>query len=205
MEEVGGGGSGSVDIPAALKPPPLAAAAAATSGDPAAPGADAGDTIEDALRAELSLNDLDVPQARPHRACALLPLGGGQLLAGGADRALRCWDPARPERSYIIAGPVWPGGIVDPTTSLLNPPATTLVQQYRARRVGAASVIEEVPSVNSAQQQQMRLDAAPDLASRMRMQDACHGDSITALLAAEAAHGRILLSASRDGVVKAWK
>lgn len=52
---------------------------------------------------------------------------------------------------------------------------------------------------------QMRLDAAPDLASRMRMHDACHADSITALLAAEGLHGRILLSASRDGIVKGWK
>ncbi len=52
---------------------------------------------------------------------------------------------------------------------------------------------------------QTRLDAAPDLASRMRMHDACHADAVTALLAAEGLHGRMLLSASRDGVVKAWK
>jgi hypothetical protein len=52
---------------------------------------------------------------------------------------------------------------------------------------------------------QTRLDAAPDLGSRLRMQDTCHADCITALLAAESAHGRMLLSASRDGVVKAWK
>jgi hypothetical protein len=178
----------------------VSSAAAGEAGG--APGVDAADTIEDALRAELSLNDLDMPQqARPHHAPAVLPLGGGQLFSGGADRALRCWDPARPDRSYVIAGPVWPGGIIDPATNLLNPPATA--QQYRARREGAASVIEELPSVNSGPQ--TRLDAAPDLASRMRMQDACHADSITALLAAEAAHGRLLLSASRDGVVKAWK
>jgi hypothetical protein len=52
---------------------------------------------------------------------------------------------------------------------------------------------------------QSRLDAAPDLGSRLRMQDACHADCITALLAAESTHGRMLISASRDGVVKAWK
>jgi hypothetical protein len=39
----------------------------------------------------------------------------------------------------------------------------------------------------------------------MRVQDACHADTITALLAAEAVNGRVLLSASRDGVIKAWK
>jgi hypothetical protein len=39
----------------------------------------------------------------------------------------------------------------------------------------------------------------------MRMHDACHADAVTALLAAEGLHGRMLLSASRDGVVKAWK
>ena len=52
---------------------------------------------------------------------------------------------------------------------------------------------------------QIRLDAVPDLASRMRTQDACHADAITALVAAEGVHGRMLLSAGRDGVVKAWK
>jgi hypothetical protein len=40
--------------------------------------------------------------ARPHSAFALLPLGGGQLLSGGADRAIRCWEPAWPERSYQV-------------------------------------------------------------------------------------------------------
>jgi hypothetical protein len=53
---------------------------------------------------------------------ALLPLPGGALLAGGADRCVRYWDAPWPERSYIVAGPVWPDdtGIMEPTTNKLQ-------------------------------------------------------------------------------------
>lgn len=37
----------------------------------------------------------------------LLPLPNGALLTGGADRCVRYWEPSWPERSYIVAGPVW--------------------------------------------------------------------------------------------------
>jgi hypothetical protein len=45
----------------------------------------------------------------------LLPLPSGGLLSGGADRCVRYWEPSWPERSYIVAGPVWPDdtGIMD--------------------------------------------------------------------------------------------
>jgi hypothetical protein len=53
---------------------------------------------------------------------ALLPLPGGALLAGGADRCVRYWDAPWPERSYIVAGPVWPDdtGIMEPSTNKLQ-------------------------------------------------------------------------------------
>ena len=39
-------------------------------------------------------------------------------MTGGADRAVRYWEPSWPERSYIVAGPVWPDdtGIMDPAS-----------------------------------------------------------------------------------------
>lgn len=53
---------------------------------------------------------------------ALLPLPGGALLAGGADRCVRYWDGSWPERSYIVTGPVWADdtGIMDPQTNKLQ-------------------------------------------------------------------------------------
>ena len=139
---------------------------------------------------------------RPQHTCALLPLGGGQLFAGGVDRVIRCWDAAWPERSYQIAGPMWPGPIIDTASGLLNVPLTQ--RRYLQRQsIGGVGVVEEVAV--PIEPRQVRLDAVPDLAVRMRTQDACHADAITAMLAADGVHGRILLSASRDGAVKAWK
>lgn len=59
---------------------------------------------------------------RPTRVRALLPLPNGALLSGGCDRCIRHWDCCWPERSYIIAGPVWPDdrGIVDPASHRLQ-------------------------------------------------------------------------------------
>lgn len=85
---------------------------------------------------------------------------------------------------------------------MLNVPATQ--RRYLKRHsVGSVGVIEEIAVPSDPRQ--VRLDAVPDLAARMRIQDACHADAITAMIAADGAHGRILLSASRDGAVKAWK
>ncbi|GBG00520.1 phosphoinositide 3-kinase regulatory subunit 4 [Raphidocelis subcapitata] len=211
---------GCVDVPAALKPltsrhhtsAALAAGGAAAqpqkqqqqAGNDAPQEASQGDfdELSEALRSGLCLQEVDAPQARPRTTAALLPLGGGQLLSGGADRVIRCWEPAWPERSYALSGPVWPGGIIDPATNMLNAPAAQ--RRYQLRSAAGVPVVEEVVA-NGGAAVQTRLDAASDLGSRMRMQDACHADCITALLAAEAAHGRLLLSASRDGIIKAWK
>ena len=79
---------------------------------------------------------------RPRTTAALLPLGGGQLLSGGADRVIRCWEPAWPERSYALSGPVWPGGIIDPATNMLNAPAAQ--RRYQLRSAAGVPVVEEV-------------------------------------------------------------
>jgi len=45
-----------------------------------------------------------------------------QLLAGGCDRCLRYWEPAWPERSYLVAGPLWQEDrpIVDSSSGKVN-------------------------------------------------------------------------------------
>eukprot|EP00955_Chlamydomonas_euryale_P020364 215956-Chlamydomonas_euryale.AAC.1 len=49
--------------------------------------------------------------------------------------------------------------------------------------------------------------ASGELRHRLRVHDQAHADAVTALAAADlpGGGGRLLLSASRDGIVKAWK
>ena len=46
-----------------------------------------------------------VPPQRPGGCRALLPTGAGPLLTGGSDGCVRLWDAARPDASYMVAGP----------------------------------------------------------------------------------------------------
>jgi hypothetical protein len=70
---------------------------------------------------------------------------------GGADRVIRCWEPTWPERSYAVAGPVWPDGIIEPESNMLQPPATQ--RRYRGRMVEGAAVLEEVTLLGEAGRQ----------------------------------------------------
>lgn len=49
------------------------------------------------------------PFPQPPGARCLLSLHGGALLWGGSDAAVRYWDASRPEGSYAVCGPLWPG------------------------------------------------------------------------------------------------
>jgi hypothetical protein len=68
---------------------------------------------------------------------ALLALPTGQLLAGGSDRCLRYWEPAWPERSYLVAGPLWQEDrpIVDSSSGKVNvsPPVCSSQQLQNPR------------------------------------------------------------------------
>lgn len=82
---------------------------------------------------------------------ALLPLSGGALLAGGADRCVRYWDGSWPERSYIVAGPVWPDdtGIMDPNTNKLQVRAVrkSFNNTLQSVLIGAVFVLSEPDTV----------------------------------------------------------
>lgn len=69
-----------------------------------------------------ALDQVNSPAARLAGVRALLPLSGGQLLSAGSDRTIRYWEPAWPERSYVVAAPVWPAGaaVVDAGEGLLQ-------------------------------------------------------------------------------------
>jgi len=45
------------------------------------------------------------PPQRPAGCRALLPTGAGPLLSGGSDGAVRFWDAARPDASFMVCGP----------------------------------------------------------------------------------------------------
>lgn len=133
---------------------------------------------------------------------ALLPLGGGALLTGGADRRVRLWEPSWPERSYIVAGPVWPDNtaIIDSATNKLQVPGH--IHRYQRVSIAGVPVVEEL-SVGDGPHL-VTPDSSPDLGSKLRMHDLAHVDGITQLTPIETS-SRLLATASRDGCIKVWK
>lgn len=145
--------------------------------------------------------------ARARRLCgisALLPLPSGALLTGGADRALRYWDASWPERSYVVAGPLWPddSGIIDPHSHKLVAPQSANGYRYTKRSVGGVAVLEE--RVTGDARRLVTPDGSPELSRQLRSHELAHADGITRLLGVDGT-SRLLASASRDGCIKVWK
>lgn len=95
-------------------------------------------------------------------ALALLPTGAGPLLTGSADTAIRLWDGARPEASYMVcgppalpspssvAGPAPGGGGPNPNPSAGGGPnpgaeagALPVAYVYAGRQMAGVPVVEE--------------------------------------------------------------
>jgi hypothetical protein len=155
---------------------------------------------------------------------ALLPTAGGQLLAGGTDRVVRCWDSARPERSYVVCCP--PGGAPcraaspAPTGAADAPPCWSVDMpryRYAQRNVQGVSVLEETCAMHPE-----LLSTSPGARDRYlhalgwseRAAGLCHHEAVLDLARVDAVPGAgmaegaaepLLLSCSRDGVVKAWR
>jgi len=154
-------------------------------------------------------------------ALCLLPTGAGPLFTGGGDGCVRLWDGARPEESYIVAGdpdaaaaaaaaarggPGFGGAAAPARPGLPAAPGATLppprARIYARRLVGGVPVVDEVPCAAPAPPPP---DAGgpgevePPVAALM------HRDAVTALADVCGASGRLLVSASRDGVVKVWR
>lgn len=133
------------------------------------------------------------------RCHALLPTGAGPVLTGGSDCCIRLWDAAYPQQSYVVAGP--PTAATPLTSASLND-QQPMSYKYWQHTVQQVSVIDEVsrPTTATASSQQgSLLPAHTNIAFAQ-----CHRDTVKCLLQLEATD-RLLLSASRDGVIKAWK
>jgi hypothetical protein len=80
--------------------------------------------------------------------------------------------------------------------------ATRQSYQYLDREVGGVPVVEEYGFLEKAVDR--GTDSLPEQKANLKMDDLCHADCITHMVAAEA-NSPMLLTCSRDGCIKAWK
>lgn len=153
---------------------------------------------------QLGIAELQSPQQRKEGFRALLPTPGGQLLTGGTDRAIRCWDCERPQHSYMVAAP--PPTLAVPSTETGGQgasPTLTLRCTYAVRSVGGVPVVEETSSMERGGGDHDRL--VTRLAWEQHAAALCHEQSIVDVVQVQGAGEPLLVTAGLDGVVKAWR
>lgn len=147
---------------------------------------------------QLGATELRILAARRPGFRALLCGVGSQLLTGGTDCAVRCWDMASLQQSYVVV------------TAPPNPLDHNNIPQweYVTTTVGQVPVTEgrrvviKVPSKPTAEGQKKQLLAARwwDRASALS-----HQQTIVDLAQVEGHAEPLLASASLDGSIKIWR
>mmetsp|Transcript_37691 Transcript_37691/g.106488 ORF Transcript_37691/g.106488 Transcript_37691/m.106488 type:complete len:308 (+) Transcript_37691:281-1204(+) len=154
----------------------------------------------------LRTQELGIPPPRTSGVRAILPCSSGAVLTGGTDKCLRFWNTKVPEDSHIVAGtPNSSPGIAGGTVGASQCPRQ---RQYVHRTYNDVDAIIEVLTRGGGSIPPP-LDASQPVPSGQadlnnQSSNACHQDSILDLTYAEV-NDRLLLSCSRDGIIKAWK
>lgn len=146
---------------------------------------------------------------------SLLSLTDSALLAAGTDGAVRHWDATRPENCYVVCAPPPPPPVPPEVLRSsgvpemdLWPARPRLVRRprYSVLHCGSVQVLQELPGQPEAATQGGSGGGGVAAAhAAMSSRAECHKDAILALAAAQQGAQRMLLTAGRDGVVKAWR
>lgn len=154
---------------------------------------------------QLAIAELQAPAARREGCRALLPSPGGQLLAGGSDRAVRCWDSGRPQQSYVVCAPPPPPPAAGAGEAGGEGGAVDVPQYgYATRSVQGVPVLEESCTLQRCSSSADREAHLARQGWAERASALCHQLGVTDLARAEASEP-LLLSAGADGCVKAWR
>ncbi|GAX85401.1 hypothetical protein CEUSTIGMA_g12817.t1 [Chlamydomonas eustigma] len=161
----------------------------------------------------LGTEGLTTPQPRPAGVRCMLPMPSGHLLTGGTDRGIRLWDAVRPGHSYLVCGPLWGNDcLVDPAVG-----GVLHMSQYRYSydcvEMEGVRVVEERCRLEGHTSPG---DAGSEMRQRLRVHDQAHADAVLHMTAVvdgtsndsssnQGWGGRLLLTCSRDGVIKAWR
>lgn len=128
---------------------------------------------------------------------ALLVAGSGAVVTAGSDCCVRLWQARRPEQSYIVCGPV--------PQALGGRPLTRAPVYYRQVFQQGVTILSEHMSgslpADSVNASLMKRTGRPFVLAGARN---CHDDCISDLAIVEG-NDPMLVSASRDGVIKAWR
>jgi len=172
---------------------------------------------------QLATSELRSLAARPPGIRAVLNARGGGLLTAGSDCAVRYWDVARPERSYMVVVPPPPLSIRsspdddesapgDASKGAQQPNVEAAVPSYTygVGMINGVDVVGEqcaLSSVTTGEADAGRQQEARQIASRWRNRAAglAHQQTVVDIACVEGCVEPLLTTASMDGVVKVWR
>ena len=118
------------------------------------------------------------------------------LVHAGSDKCIRYVHPKEAARSYIVCGPL--------RGSSRGAAGSAPEVRYSQHMEGSCPVITgEI--VQARHKRTASTSQVAEERSFRRIQAQSHRDCVTALAVANLPSGPVLLSASRDGVIKAWR
>ena len=152
---------------------------------------------------------VESPQPTPRGAGmqTLLPIHSGMVITAGSDKTIRMWNCTTPNESYCISAPAY-GDIASPIGAATSFAAEHAGQSSTPRSMTrvvshdhcGARIVQELPAFGSP----IRPDPATQNSDASGGIGTAHQDAIQSLCITPAPQ-RLLVSGSRDGVIKVWK